>query len=137
MRFAPPYESQDFAEATRRTGLSAPRRRVKVGDLVLVCDVGGGTTDFSLIAVGESDGDLTLERVAVGEHILLGGDNMDLALARLLQQRLEGAGHKVDTWQLHGLWHQARLAKESLLTNPAETERPVTLLGRGSKLISG
>ena len=96
------------------------RRRVKVGDLVLVCDVGGGTTDFSLIAVGERDGDLTLERVAVGEHILLGGDNMDLALARLLQQRLESAGHKVDTWQLHGLWHQARLAKESLLGNPAE-----------------
>ena len=113
------------------------RRRVKVGDLVLVCDVGGGTTDFSLIAVGERDGDLTLERVAVGEHILLGGDNMDLALARLLQQRLEGAGHKVDTWQLHGLWHQARLAKESLLSNPADTERPVTLLGRGSKLIGG
>ena len=103
---------------------------------MLVCDVGGGTTDFSLIAVGEHDGDLTLER-AVGEHILLGGDNMDLALARLLQQRLEGAGHKVDTWQLHGLWHQARLAKESLLGNPAETERPVTLLGRGSKLIGG
>jgi hypothetical protein len=113
------------------------RRRVKVGDLVLVCDVGGGTTDFSLIAVGEHDGDLTLERVAVGEHILLGGDNMDLALARLLQQRLEGAGHKVDTWQLHGLWHQARIAKESLLGNPADTERPVTLLGRGSKLIGG
>ena len=113
------------------------RRRVKVGDLVLVCDVGGGTTDFSLIAVGEREGDLTLERVAVGEHILLGGDNMDLALARLLQQRLEGAGHKVDTWQLHGLWHQARLAKESLLGNPADTERPVTLLGRGSKLIGG
>ena len=113
------------------------RRRVTVGDLVLVCDVGGGTTDFSLIAVGERDGDLTLERVAVGEHILLGGDNMDLALARLLQQRLEGAGHKVDTWQLHGLWHQARLAKESLLSNPADTERPITLLGRGSKLIGG
>ena len=113
------------------------RRRVKVGDLVLVCDVGGGTTDFSLIAVGERDGDLTLERVAVGEHILLGGDNMDLALARLLQQRLESAGNKVDTWQLHGLWHQARLAKESLLGNPAETERPITLLGRGSKLIGG
>ena len=61
---------------------------------ILVCDVGGGTTDFTLIAVAEHDGDLTLERVAVGEHILLGGDNMDLALARLLQQRLEAAGHK-------------------------------------------
>jgi hypothetical protein len=113
------------------------RRRVKVGDLVLVCDVGGGTTDFSLIAVGERDGELSLERVAVGEHILLGGDNMDLALARLLQQRLESAGHRVDTWQLHGLWHQARLAKEAILSNAAERERPVTLLGRGSKLIGG
>ena len=113
------------------------RRRVKVGDVVLVCDVGGGTTDFSLIAVAERDGELSLERVAVGEHILLGGDNMDLALARLLQQRLESAGHRVDTWQLHGLWHQARLAKEALLSNPDERERPVTLLGRGSKLIGG
>ncbi len=113
------------------------RRRVKVGDLVLVCDVGGGTTDFSLIAVGERDGDLTLERVAVGEHILLGGDNMDLALARLLQQRLESAGHRVDTWQLHGLWHQARIGKETLLGNPALAQQPITLLGRGSRLIGG
>jgi hypothetical protein len=113
------------------------RRRVTVGDLILVCDVGGGTTDFSLITVAERDGDLALERIAVGEHILLGGDNMDLALARLLQQRLEAAGHKVDTWQLHGLWHQCRLAKESLLTDPSQHERPVTLLGRGSRLIGG
>ena len=112
------------------------RRRVAVGDLVLVCDVGGGTTDFSLIAVAERDGQLTLERVAVGEHILLGGDNMDLALARRLQQRLEASGHRVDTWQLHGLWHQSRLAKEALLTRP-EREWPVTLLGRGSKLVGG
>ena len=113
------------------------RRRVAVGDLVLVCDVGGGTTDFSLIAVAEHDGELTLERVAVGEHILLGGDNMDLALARLLQQRLETNGHRVDTAQLHGLWHQSRLAKEGLLTNPDEREWPVTLLGRGSRLVGG
>lgn len=113
------------------------RRRVKVGDLILVCDVGGGTTDFSLIAVSEANGELTLERVAVGEHILLGGDNMDLALARLLQQRLESEGHRIDTAQLHGLWHQARLAKEALLTDPSERERPITLLGRGSRLIGG
>ena len=113
------------------------RKRVTVGDLVLVCDVGGGTTDFSLIAVGERDGDLALERVAVGEHILLGGDNMDLALARLLQQRLESAGHRIDTWQLHGLWHQARLGKETLLGDPALNEHPATLLGRGSRLIGG
>jgi hypothetical protein len=113
------------------------RSQVKVGDLVLVCDIGGGTTDFSLIAVGEQNGDLMLERVAVGDHILLGGDNMDLALARLLQQRLVDAGHRVDTAQLQGLWHQARLAKESLLNDPSVTERPITLLGRGSRLIGG
>jgi hypothetical protein len=113
------------------------RSHVKVGDLVLVCDVGGGTTDFSLIAVGERAGDLVLERVAVGDHILLGGDNMDLALARLLQQRLVDAGHRVDTAQLQGLWHQSRLAKEALLNDAAVVERPITLLGRGSRLIGG
>lgn len=113
------------------------RRRVTVGDLVLVCDVGGGTTDFTLIAVSERDGDLTLERVAVGEHILLGGDNMDLALARVLQQRLQEAGHRIDTWQLHGLWHQSRIAKESILSDPATTELPITVLGRGSRLVGG
>ena len=80
---------------------------VKVGDLVLVCDVGGGTTDFSLIAVGEGDGDLALERVAVGDHILLGGDNMDLALARLLEQRLEARRPQGRHVAVHGLWHQA------------------------------
>jgi hypothetical protein len=110
---------------------------VAVGYLVVVCDMGGGTTDFCMFAVAARDGDLTLERVAVGEHILLGGDNMDLALARLLQARLEAAGHRVDTWQLHGLWHQARLAKEALLGNPAERERPITLLGRGARLVGG
>jgi hypothetical protein len=113
------------------------RRRIGVGDLILVCDVGGGTTDFSLIAVGEQGGELVLERVAVGEHILLGGDNMDLALARLLQQRLEGSGHRVDTYQLQGLWHQCRIAKEALLSDATVRERPVTLLGRGAKLIGG
>ena len=120
------------------------RRRVQVGDLILVCDVGGGTTDFSLITVSEEQGELVLERVAVGEHILLGGDNMDLALARLLQQRLEGEGHRIDLAQLHGLWHQARLAKEALLMDAdppvragasSERERPITLLGRGTRLI--
>ena len=57
------------------------RAVLRVGDTVLVCDIGGGTTDFSLISVGEHDGNLALERIAVGDHILLGGDNMDLALA--------------------------------------------------------
>jgi ASC-1-like (ASCH) protein len=113
------------------------RRRVKVGDLVLVCDVGGGTTDLSLIVVSEENGDLTLKRVAVGDHILLGGDNMDLALARVLQQRLESLGNRIDTWQLHGLWHQCRIEKEKLFESPKTQKRPITLLGKGTKLIGG
>lgn len=113
------------------------RKRVRVGDLILVCDVGGGTTDFSLITVSEEEGGLALKRVAVGEHILLGGDNMDLALARLLQHRLEEEGHRVDNWQLQGLWHQCRLAKEKLFAEPKSQKQPVTLLGKGSKLVGG
>ena len=111
------------------------RRTLRVGDLLLVCDIGGGTTDFSLIAVGERDGDLTLERVAIGDHILLGGDNMDLALARVVQQRLEGEGHRVDTWQLQTLWHQSRVAKETLFAHPDQDAHPVTILGKGTRLI--
>jgi hypothetical protein len=113
------------------------RSRIKVGDLVLVCDVGGGTTDLSLIVVSEENGDLTLKRVAVGDHILLGGDNMDLALARVLQQRLEALGNRIDTWQLHGLWHQCRIEKERLFESPKTQKRPITLLGKGTKLIGG
>ena len=113
------------------------RRQIKVGDLVLVCDVGGGTTDFSLIMVSEENGDLMLKRVAVGDHILLGGDNMDLALARVLQQRLTVSGHRIDTWQLHALWHQCRFAKEKLFESPRTQKHPITLLGKGTKLVGG
>jgi hypothetical protein len=113
------------------------RRRIHVGDLVLVCDVGGGTTDFSLIMVSEENGELTLKRVAVGDHILLGGDNMDLALARLLQQRLEGSGYRIDLWQLQGLWLQCRFAKEQLFQSAKTKTRPITLLGKGTKLVGG
>jgi hypothetical protein len=113
------------------------RRTLRVGDLLLVVDIGGGTTDFSLIAVGEHDGDLALERVAIGDHILLGGDNMDLALARLMQQRLEGEGHRIDTWQLQALWHQGRVAKETLFAHSEQDVHPITVLGKGSRLIGG
>jgi hypothetical protein len=113
------------------------RKRIKVGDLVLVCDIGGGTTDFSLITVTDEGGDLALKRVAVGEHILLGGDNMDLALARLLQQKLEGEGHRIDTYQLQGLWYQCRAAKEYLFEHPKSQKQDVTLLGKGRKLVGG
>jgi hypothetical protein len=116
---------------------NAWRHRIKLGDLVLVCDIGGGTTDFSLIMVSEENGELTLKRVAVGDHVLLGGDNMDLALARFLQQRLEASGHRVDMWQLQGLRHQCRMAKEKLFESPKTQSRPVTLLGKGTKLVGG
>jgi len=113
------------------------RQRIKVGDLVLVCDIGGGTTDFSLIMVSEENGELTLKRVAVGDHILLGGDNMDLALARFLQQRLEAAGDRIDIWRLQALWHQCRMGKEKLFESPKTQTRPITLLGKGTKLVGG
>src|SRR5215475_6133868 len=81
------------------------------GDIVLVCDIGGGTADFSLIAVTDVEGSLELERVSVGEHILLGGDNMDLALAYSLQAKLETEGRSLDSWQFLALVHAASKAK--------------------------
>jgi molecular chaperone DnaK (HSP70) len=113
------------------------REKVRVGDLVLVCDVGGGTTDLSLIAVSEEAGDLTLERVAVGDHLLLGGDNMDLALAHAVAAKLAQAGHPLDGWQMRSLWHSARAAKERLLGAGAAASEPIVILGRGSRLIGG
>ena len=113
------------------------RKQVKVGDIILVVDVGGGTTDLSLIAVVEREGNLELHRVAVGEHILLGGDNMDLALARLLQQKLEVEGRRIDPYQLQGLWHQCRSAKEYLFEHTKSQKQDVTLLGKGRKLVGG
>lgn len=110
------------------------RKRLRVGDLILVCDVGGGTTDFSLIAVVERGGELGLERVAVGDHILLGGDNMDLALAHVLGQKL---GKKLDRWQGLALTHAARQAKEALFADPSKERLPVSIPGRGSSLIGG
>ena len=111
------------------------RKMVHVGDLVLVVDVGGGTTDFSLIAVSEEQGTLTLNRIAVGEHILLGGDNMDLALAHAVAARLAAEGTKLDNWQLRGLAHGCREAKEKLLSEGAKAEYPLAILGRGSSVI--
>jgi molecular chaperone DnaK (HSP70) len=87
------------------------REQVGVGDLVLVCDIGGGTTDFSLITVVDSEGDLGLERVAVGDHLLLGGDNLDLALAVAVQARLKSEGTKIDSWQFQVLTHACRSAR--------------------------
>ena len=110
---------------------------VKAGDRILVCDVGGGTTDFSLIEVIDQNGDLTLERIAVGDHILLGGDNMDLTLAHHLLGKFTAAGKKLDANQQRSLVQAARQAKEKLLSNPELQSESIVVLGRGSKLIGG
>lgn len=113
------------------------RKQVRVGDAILVCDVGGGTTDFSLMAVSEDSGELELKRVAVGEHILLGGDNMDLALAYTVQQRLTAKGTKLDAGQIRGLAQGCRNAKEVLLQFEAPKKQALTILGRGSGVVGG
>ncbi|MCS7168807.1 MAG: Hsp70 family protein [Gemmatales bacterium] len=113
------------------------RKQVRVGDVILVCDVGGGTTDFTLIAVGEEAGNLILERVAVGDHILLGGDNMDLALAHHVQQKFARQGIRLDFGQFRQLAQACRLAKEKLFTDSQLTSYPVTVLGRGSRVVGG
>lgn len=114
------------------------RETVGVGDLILVVDIGGGTTDFTLISVTQEGGELRLERVAVGEHILLGGDNMDLALARTVEAQLAAKNTKLDGMQLQALWQQCRLAKEQMLrADSTEDSHPVTILGRGTGLVGG
>jgi len=117
------------------------RKDVHVGDAVLVVDVGGGTTDFSVIAAVEKDGELALERVAVGEHILLGGDNMDLLLAHIVELKMvaeaEAAGRtlELDRWQKISLQHAARAAKERLLGDSTANSAPIAIAGKGSKLV--
>ena len=117
------------------------RDQVTIGDTILVVDIGGGTTDLSLIAVSEEEGDLTLNRIAVGEHILLGGDNMDLALAYGLSLKLKQAGTKLAPWQVQALAHSCRDAKETLLSNSDAGSQieavPIVVPSRGSKLIGG
>lgn len=113
------------------------RTKLSVGDVILVVDVGGGTTDFSLIAVGEQDGQLSLQRVAVGDHLLLGGDNMDLALAHTLKARLEQQGKKLDNWQFLALTHGCRHGKELLFADPSKQSTPIVIPGRGSGLVGG
>ncbi|MCE9533782.1 MAG: Hsp70 family protein [Planctomycetes bacterium] len=113
------------------------RDQVKVGDLILVADVGGGTTDFTLIEVGEEHGNLSLTRLAVGDHLLLGGDNMDLALAHAAAQGFTSRGIKLDAGQMLMLGHSARQAKETILGDASQMTAPVTVLGRGRSVIGG
>jgi Hsp70 protein len=113
------------------------RRHLKVGETLLVCDVGGGTTDLTLIGVTEEQGELALRRIAVGNHILVGGDNMDLALAHAMAGVFQQRNVELDPWQSVALWHSCRMAKEALLTKGGPKKHPVTVLGRSSKLIGG
>ncbi|SNT19091.1 Molecular chaperone DnaK (HSP70) [Noviherbaspirillum humi] len=113
------------------------RKEVKPGDIILVVDVGGGTSDFSLIAVVEREGNLELHRVAVGEHILLGGDNMDLTLAHVVARKLAAGGTQLDPWQMRALTYACRAAKEALLSDSGVPSMPIVVPSRGSKLIGG
>ena len=112
------------------------RRVLAVGDTLLVCDVGGGTTDLTLIAVSEENGELQLRRLAVGNHLLVGGDNMDLALAHFAASKFAGQGIELDAWQSVSLWHACRAAKEELLASGSTKKKhSITVTGRGSRLI--
>lgn len=113
------------------------RDQVSVGDIILVVDIGGGTTDLSLVAVTEEDGNLTLNRVAVGDHILLGGDNMDLALAYRLKMKLAQEGKQLQPWQVLAITHACRDAKEALLNDAELQSMPIVVPSRGSKLLGG
>ncbi|WP_182868649.1 Hsp70 family protein [Rhodopirellula sp. JC639] len=113
------------------------RTQLGAGDVLLVVDVGGGTTDLTLVTVEENAGELQLQRLAVGNHLLLGGDNMDLALAHKVATRLQEQGHDLDPWQSVSLWHACRDAKEALLAAEGPAEHTISVLGRGSSLIGG
>ncbi len=113
------------------------RNQVGVGDIILVVDVGGGTTDLSLVAVTEEEGNLILNRIAVGDHILLGGDNMDLALAYRVNAKLAQEGKNLQPWQIQAITHACRDAKETLLLDADVDAVPIVVPNRGSKLVGG
>jgi len=106
-------------------------------NLLLVCDVGGGTTDLSLIRVGIDNGEMALTRIGVGDHLMLGGDNVDLALAHIAEQRIMQDGKSLNAASLSQLIQQTRNAKELLLSDHAPDSASVTVLGSGARLIGG
>ncbi|WP_300464784.1 Hsp70 family protein [Desulfobacula sp.] len=115
------------------------QQHVKPDDLILVCDVGGGTTDFSLISLKESNGSPRFERIAVGEHLILGGDNIDLALAKKVESKFKSRFRSTsvlssDKWKT--LCHRCREAKEQIL-DKGEARVRITIKGEGRSLIAG
>ena len=112
------------------------QEKMKPGELILVCDVGGGTTDFTIISV-EKEENLKFNRLSVGDHLMLGGDNIDLAIARSIETKLFGKPCQLDTKRWRQLTHQCRNAKEVLLTEGCErNEMDISLMGTGGKLIA-
>jgi len=111
------------------------RSKLRDGELVLICDVGGGTSDFSLIRVRVVDGQVQLQRTAIGEHLLLGGDNLDLALARRVEEKLQGP--KLGLRQSQALRRACCAAKERLLSEPDLNRLPISVLGSGRYLVGG
>ncbi len=112
------------------------REHLAPGDVIVVVDIGGGTTDFSAIQAREEAGSLILERVAVGDHILLGGDNMDLALAYALRSKLGEPGRKLDAYQMAALTQRCRAAKEQLLSRPELDAVPIAITSRSANLFA-
>jgi len=108
---------------------------VEPGELICVCDVGGGTTDFTLITLRETEGGPRFERIAVGDHLILGGDNIDLALARQVESRFPQKHRALSSDRWKSLCHQCRQAKETLLDGKAKSVR-ITLMGEGGRLIA-
>ncbi len=110
------------------------QKHVRPGQLLLVCDVGGGTTDFTLIACEKGEKGPRLERLAVGNHLLLGGDNIDLTIAALCEKKI---GRSLGTAEWQNLFHQARQAKEALLSGQGAEKTSVRLVGSGRSLVAG
>ncbi|MCB1180431.1 MAG: Hsp70 family protein [Chlamydiia bacterium] len=113
------------------------REILSIDDRILVIDIGGGTTDFTMIGLEEKEGELALIRESVGSHLLLGGDNIDLALGYYLKGKLEKEGHTINSWQLQSLCYEGRQAKEILLGNDSPTTVSITIHSKGSSLIGG
>jgi molecular chaperone DnaK (HSP70) len=130
------FQSAPPPKQERKGSATDERCRLKPGARCLVVDVGGGTSDFSLIEAVEQQGELGFVRRAVGDHLLLGGDNMDLALAKFVESKLPGAG-RLDAAQYGMLTQACRTAKEALLAPSPPASQPVTVVGRGRAVIGG
>ncbi|HET9992430.1 MAG TPA: Hsp70 family protein, partial [Kofleriaceae bacterium] len=132
----PPVVLLEEPQAAFYAWIDSVHDKLAPNERVLVFDVGGGTTDFTLIEVDDKGDGFT--RTAVGDHLLLGGDNLDLTLAKIVEQRVVAkSGKKLDALQWHGLVHACRLAKEVLLGDAAPSVAPIVVQARGSKLIAG